>query len=92
MLATARALMANPQLLLLDEPSMGLAPLIVAELRRIIAQLNGASKTILLVEQNIRLALSVADYVYIIRNGTIVTHGDAESFKDESTLFRSYIG
>lgn len=92
MLATARALMSDPQLLLLDEPSMGLAPLVVAELRRIIERLKRDGKTILLVEQNIRLALRVATYVYVMRNGTIVTKGEPASFKDDSALFLSYIG
>lgn len=92
MLATARALMSEPQLLMLDEPSMGLAPLVVAELRRTIERLNREGKTILLVEQNMNLALSVANYVYIIRNGAIVTQGEASAFQDQRALFHSYIG
>lgn len=92
MLATARALMSEPMLLMLDEPSMGLAPLVVAELRRTIEKLNRQGTTILLVEQNIHLALSLADYVYVIRNGTVVAEGDKAKFRDEQELFRSYIG
>lgn len=92
MLATARALMSNPQLLLMDEPTMGLAPLVVTNLRHIIERLKYQGKTILLVEQNIRLALRLANYVYVIRSGTVVAHGEPESFKDDSAMFLSYIG
>lgn len=92
MLATARALMAEPRLLLMDEPSAGLAPLVVAEFARIIARLREAGQTMLLVEQNVRLALEVADYIYVIRGGRIVTHGAPGRFRDDEELFRSYIG
>ena len=92
MLATARALMSAPRLLLLDEPSTGLAPLVVSELRGTIERLRGEGKTVLLVEQNMQLALSVASYVYVIRNGAIVAHGESARFRDRSALFDSYIG
>ena len=92
MLATARALMSNPRLLMLDEPSTGLGPLVVAELHELIERICRAGTTVLLVEQNIKLALSVAHYVYVIRNGSIATEGDPSSFRDQRALFNSYIG
>ena len=92
MVAIARALTSQPKLLMLDEPSMGLAPMIVSELSRTIRRLNEAGTSILLVEQNIHLALKVASYVYIIRGGTIITHGKTSGFDNERELFHSYIG
>jgi branched-chain amino acid transport system ATP-binding protein len=92
MVAIARALTSRPKLLMLDEPSMGLAPMIVSELGRTIKRLNEAGTSILLVEQNVHLALRIASYVYIIRGGTIVTHGKPSDFDDEKELFQSYIG
>ncbi|MBD0417435.1 ABC transporter ATP-binding protein [Oryzicola mucosus] len=92
MVAIARALASEPKLLMLDEPSMGLAPMIVSELGRTIKRLNETGKSILLVEQNVHLALSVASYIYIIRGGTIVKHGPTVAFADERELFQSYIG
>lgn len=92
MVAIARALMSRPRLLLLDEPSVGLAPAIVSEMGRIIQRLNQSGETILLVEQNIRVALEVASYVYVMRQGTIVLEGDREKFSDDDEMFRSYIG
>ncbi|MCO5072952.1 MAG: ABC transporter ATP-binding protein [Rhizobiaceae bacterium] len=92
MVAIGRAIASQPKLLMLDEPSMGLAPLIVNELGRTIKRLNETGTSVLLVEQNMHLALSVASYVYIIRNGTIVKHGPTAQFHDERELFQSYIG
>jgi len=92
MVAIGRAIASRPKLLMLDEPSMGLAPLVVNELGRTIRRLNAAGTSVLLVEQNMHLALSVADYVYIIRNGMIVKHGATAAFHDERELFQSYIG
>ncbi|WP_421699793.1 ABC transporter ATP-binding protein [Ancylobacter sp.] len=92
MVAIARALTARPKLLMLDEPSMGLAPLVVRELGRTIKRLNEAGTSVLLVEQNMHLALGVASYVYVIRAGTIITHGPTGDFHDEKELFHSYIG
>ena len=92
MLATGRALMSKPKLLLLDEPTSGLAPLIVAEIARIIQDLNEAGQTILLVEQNVRMALGVADSVYVIRNGRIVMEGPREDFGDSDEMFKSFMG
>ncbi|MBM3560698.1 MAG: ABC transporter ATP-binding protein [Alphaproteobacteria bacterium] len=92
MLATGRALMSRPKLLLMDEPTTGLAPLIVAELIRIVRELNRGGQTILLVEQNVRMALAVADYVYIIRTGQIVAQSEAAKLSDRDEMFKSYLG
>jgi len=87
MLATGRALMSRPTVLLLDEPTNGLAPLIVQELARTLKRLNEAGQTILLVEQNVRVALSIADYVYVIRTGEIVLESDARKIDDADEMF-----
>lgn len=92
MLATGRALMSRPSMLLLDEPSTGLAPIIVAELVRLIRGLNEAGLTILIVEQNVRMALKVADDVYVIRSGEVVLNKPASELQDDSALFDSYLG
>ncbi|MBV9782905.1 MAG: ABC transporter ATP-binding protein [Acidisphaera sp.] len=92
MLATGRALMSRPSLLLLDEPTTGLAPIIVSELGRIIRELNAGGLTILLVEQNVRMALQVADEVYVMRNGEIVLHGAAAELQNSDEMFSSYLG
>src|SRR4051812_49212765 len=78
MLAMGRALMAKPKLLLLDEPSMGLAPLLVKTIFRIIEEINNAGTTILLVEQNANLALSIANRAYVVETGKIVLSGSAD--------------
>jgi branched-chain amino acid transport system ATP-binding protein len=92
MLATGRALMSSPSLLLLDEPTNGLAPLIVNELARTLKRLNAAGQTILLVEQNVRMALSIADYVYVIRTGEIVHAAEAGSIDNADEMFKAYMG
>jgi branched-chain amino acid transport system ATP-binding protein len=92
MLATGRALMSKPSVLLLDEPTNGLAPLIVQELARTLKRLNEAGQTILLVEQNVRVALSIADYVYVIRMGKIVLESDASKIDDADEMFSAYLG
>jgi len=92
MLATGRALMSRPTVLLLDEPTNGLAPLIVQELARTLKRLNEAGQTILLVEQNVRVALSIADYVYVIRTGEIVLESDAGKIDDADEMFSAYLG
>ena len=92
MLATGRALMSRPTVLLLDEPTNGLAPLIVQELARTLRRLNEAGQTILLVEQNVRVALSIADYVYVIRTGEIVLESDARKIDDADEMFSAYLG
>jgi branched-chain amino acid transport system ATP-binding protein len=92
MLATGRALMSRPSILLLDEPTTGLAPIIVQELARIIRQLNAEGQTILLVEQNVRMALSVAQHVYVIRGGAIVMESDAADIDGSDDMFKAYLG
>ncbi len=92
MLATGRALMSRPSVLLMDEPTTGLAPIIVQELTRIVRELHTGGQTILLVEQNVRMALQVASRVYVIRGGTIVMESDAKSLSTEDQVFRAYLG
>lgn len=92
MLTIARALMTNPDLLLMDEPSEGLAPIIVQEVRRVIAQLKQKGFSILLVEQNLSLALGVADYVYIISKGTIVYQSKPGELKGDEEAKAKYLG
>ena len=92
MLTIARALMTNPDLLLMDEPSEGLSPLLVQEIGRIIAQLKESGFSILLVEQNLPMALSVADYIYVISKGTIVHQSTTAEFKGNEEIKARYIG
>ncbi len=92
MLAIGRALMARPRLLLLDEPSLGLAPLLVRELFRVIAQLRDRGVTILLVEQNARAALRVADRAYVLETGTVALSGTAAALLADPEVQRSYLG
>ena len=92
MLAMARAVMLNPEVVLLDEPSMGLAPILVEEVFRIIARLKAEGVTMLLVEQFAAAALSVADYGYVLENGRIAVHGPAESLKNDPKVMAAYLG
>jgi branched-chain amino acid transport system ATP-binding protein len=92
MLAVGRALMAQPQLLMLDEPSLGLAPRIVREIFQIIARLRSTGVAILLVEQNARAALQVADYGYVLETGEIVLEGKAKELADNPRVIESYLG
>ena len=92
MLAVARALMGRPELLLLDEPSMGLAPLIVREIFSVIKRLNQAGTTVLLVEQNAKAALNVAHHAYVLGTGEIVIEGLAKDLLDNPKVKEAYLG
>jgi len=92
MLTIARALMTNSDLLLMDEPSEGLAPVIVQAVGRIISQLKESGFSILLVEQNIHMALGLAEYAYIISKGVIVYHSTAEALRDNEEVKARYLG
>jgi branched-chain amino acid transport system ATP-binding protein len=92
MLAIARGLMSNPRLMLLDEPSLGLAPLIVEEIFRIIKEINKEGVTILLVEQNANMALQTAQYGYVMETGSIALHDKAENLIQNDYVRRVYLG
>ena len=92
MLAMGRALMANPRVLLLDEPSMGLAPILVEQIFEIIQELNRQGTTILLVEQNARMALSIAHRGYVLQTGEIRLQGDAKKLSEDEEVRKSYLG
>jgi branched-chain amino acid transport system ATP-binding protein len=87
-----RAMMARPRLLLLDEPSMGLAPLLVKTIFEIIQEINKAGTTVLLVEQNANMALSIADRAYVIETGKIVASGTAEELSQSDQIRAAYLG
>ncbi|MDI6812716.1 MAG: ABC transporter ATP-binding protein [Desulfitobacteriaceae bacterium] len=92
MLAIGRAMMTEPKLLLLDEPSMGLAPLIVGEIMKIIKTLNSEGTTILLVEQNAKVALKLADYGYVLETGELVMQGDSQTLRQDESIVKAYLG
>jgi len=92
MVAIARGLMATPKLFILDEPSLGLAPIIVKEIFNIIKDINSQGATILLVEQNAFQTLKIADYVYVLETGNLVLEGTAEKIKADENIRRSYLG
>jgi branched-chain amino acid transport system ATP-binding protein len=92
MLAIGRALMSKPKLLLLDEPSMGLAPLVVREIFRVIHELHQGGTTILLVEQNARAALRIASYGYVLETGEIVLEGETAELSENEDVKRAYLG
>ena len=92
MLAIARALMAQPKLLLLDEPSMGLAPIVVQKVFEVIATIRKEGVTILLVEQNARLALELADRAYVMETGLITLTGEARTLLADERVKKAYLG
>lgn len=92
MLAMGRALMSRPRLLLLDEPSMGLAPLLIREIFSIIQDINKAGTTVLLVEQNANMALSIANRVYVLETGRITLSGDAKELAASEEVRKAYLG
>ena len=92
MLAMGRALMSRPRLLLLDEPSMGLAPLLVKEIFNIIREINESGTTVLLVEQNANMALSIADKAYVLETGRIALAGTAQELASSEAVRKAYLG
>jgi branched-chain amino acid transport system ATP-binding protein len=92
MLSISRALLINPKLLILDEPSQGLAPLIVREVFRIVAQMRAEGISVLLVEQNVRVSLEIADYAYVLDNGAIVYEGPARELANDEARVQSLAG
>jgi branched-chain amino acid transport system ATP-binding protein len=92
MLAIGRALLINPKLLILDEPSQGLAPLVVREVFRVVAQMRGEGISVLLVEQNVRMSLEIADHAYVLDNGAIVFSGPAKELAADETRVLALAG
>ena len=92
MLAIARAMMARPQLMLLDEPSMGLAPLVVQQIFDVIKDINKMGTTVLLVEQNAKKALSIADRAYVLETGKITMSGNASDLLNDEAVQKAYLG
>ncbi len=92
MLAMGRSMMTNPKLLLLDEPSMGVAPFMVQEIMKIIVRLNKEGVTILLVEQNAKVALKLADHGYVLETGEIVIEGDGKTLQQDESIVKAYLG
>ncbi|HIU50975.1 MAG TPA: ABC transporter ATP-binding protein [Candidatus Limousia pullorum] len=92
MLAMGRALMSNPKIVLMDEPSMGLSPLLVSEIFDIIQSINKSGTTVLLVEQNAKKALSIANRAYVLETGNIVLEGDAKELMNNDQIKKAYLG
>lgn len=92
MLATGRGLMSKPVLLLMDEPSMGLSPILVEEIFHIIQEINAQGTSILLVEQNALMALSISHRAYVLETGRVVLHGDARAMRDDPQVKAAYLG
>ncbi len=92
MLAIARALMSKPDILLMDEPSMGLAPILVDEIFSIIEETNALGTTILLVEQNAHKALSISNRAYVLETGKVIIEGDAKELLDDDRVRQAYLG
>ena len=92
MLAMGRALMSSPKIILMDEPSMGLSPLFVGEVFQIIEEIKKSGTTVLLVEQNAKKALEVADRAYVLETGKIVLSGDAKDLMNDDAVKKAYLG
>lgn len=92
MLAIGRAVMSKPRLLLLDEPSLGLAPLMVKEIFHIISEIRAAGATVLLVEQNVHMALNIADYAYLLQTGRVVASDQSAALRQREEVKRAYLG
>ncbi len=92
MLAMGRALMSHPKIILMDEPSMGLSPILVNQIFDIIEEVSKSGTTVLLVEQNAKKALSIADRAYVLETGTIVLDGDAKALMDDDSIKKAYLG
>ena len=92
MLAMGRALMSAPKLLLLDEPSLGLSPIMCGEIAKIIRDIHAEGRTVVLVEQNARLALAIAQHAYVIETGNIVLSGPAEELREKDEVKKAYLG
>jgi len=92
MLAIARALMADPKLLIMDEPSLGLAPLVIENIRDIIVEINSRGTSVLLIEQNAMMALSIANYGYVMETGKVVMDGDAKKLLEDDDVREFYLG
>lgn len=92
MLAMGRALMSKPRIILMDEPSMGLSPIFVEEIFKIIREISASGTTVLLVEQNAKKALSIADRAYVLETGNIVLSGDAKALMNDESIKKAYLG
>ena len=92
MLAIARGLMAKPKILLMDEPSLGLAPIIVAQVFEIIKEINKTGITVLLVEQNASKAMAISDYTYVLETGSITNEGPSETLRNDENIRKAYLG
>ena len=92
MVAMGRALMSSPRLILMDEPSLGLSPIMCQEIANIIKEIHVHGRTIILVEQNARLALALADYGYVLETGNIALEGPADHLKEDDNVRRTYLG
>ena len=92
MLAMGRALMSKPSIILMDEPSMGLSPIFVSEIFEIIKEISESGTTVLLVEQNAKKALSIADRAYVLETGNIVLSGDAKELMNDESIKKAYLG
>lgn len=92
MLAMGRALMSHPKIIVMDEPSMGLSPILVNEIFDIIQEVSAGNTTVLLVEQNAKKALSIADRAYVLETGKIVLSGDAKDLMNDDSIKKAYLG